>query len=790
MDRLIGKTISHYKILEKLGAGGMGVVYKAQDTMLERLVAIKFLPPYLDSDEKQTQRFLQEAKAASSLDHPNICTIHEINTTGDGNMFIVMAYYEGETLKEKLASGKVYPEPVEGWQVENSIDVGIQLAEGLMAAHRKGIVHRDIKPANIVITGDGIAKILDFGLAKVSGQQLTKSNTTLGTLAYSPPEQLRGQEVDQRADIWSTGVVLYQMLTGKRPFTGETEEALFFSILNDDPNPIITEDDNGDALSAIINKTLQKRPENRYQQTEALLNDLKSIQSGTGDSTATTQEICCPPNQQDKRPLIWAGVLTILAIFTFLFWITKDNLFHKTPSQNARRIAVLPFDNISPDSQNEYFADGMTEEMISRLSQISGLDVIARSSVMQYKNVQRDIKEIGKKLKVGSLLTGSIRKNDVQMRISVQLITVEDQTNLWSQDYSREFESVFAVQQDIAEQVAEALQIELLAGEQLQLAKSLTENTEAHQLYLKGRFAMYEFDEEGLNKAKSYFQQAIALDSSFALAYSGLSDSYYFLSNAYLPPDVAMPNARNAAQTAINLDSSLAEAYASLATFYAFYDWNWPKAERLFKKAISLNSNYANAYHYYGIMLCYFGRFKEAEAMFNKALLLDPLSLSIELTSIWPDLFQGKIETGLEKTHKIIEREPNFFPAYAMLGWLYERAGNYDLSIASFERYKEVSDYPWTVSFLGYIYARAGMIDKANAILDTLFTLEGQGVHISPSTIASIYVALSNRDEAFNWLERAYIEKDEELGRVNINWLFDDIRSDPRFTDLIKRMNF
>ncbi len=469
---MIGKTISHYHIIGQIGSGGMGVVYKAEDTKLKRTVALKFLPPELTRDPEAKARFIREAQAASTLDHPNICTIHEIDETPEGQLFIVMACYEGKTLKEKIKD--------EGLRIKEAVDITIQIAQGLEKAHEKGIIHRDIKPANIFITADGNVKILDFGLAKLAGQaQLTKDASTLGTVAYMSPEQISGENIDQRTDIWSLGVVLYEMLTGRSPFKGDYEQAIIYSILNEEPDSISSiRSDFPAELELVIQKAMHKDSMKRYRNVNELLIDLKTT----------------------KRNLE-------------VKWI--DYLEKAVPS-----IAVLPFVNMSADPENEYFSEGMSEDIINALSKIKDFRVAARTSTFSFKGEKIDLHEIGRKLKVETVLEGSVRKAGNRMRITAQLINVQDGYHLWSEQYDRVVADVFDIQDEITLAIVDALKVELLAGENLAVTKRYTDNVEAYNLYSKGRYYWNKMNTESFRKAIDHFQKAIAIDPSYALAYA------------------------------------------------------------------------------------------------------------------------------------------------------------------------------------------------------------------------------------------------------------------------------
>ncbi|MCZ6776598.1 MAG: protein kinase, partial [Ignavibacteria bacterium] len=506
---MVGRTISHYKILEKLGEGGMGTVYKAQDLKLDRSVALKFLPSYLSQAEEEKKRFVHEAKAASALDHPNICTIHEIDQTEDGQMFIAMACYEGKTVKEKIEHG---PPPL-----DQAIDITIQVAQGLAKAHSQGIIHRDLKPANIMVTNDGMVKILDFGLAKLAGQtKLTKTGATLGTAAYMSPEQVKGVSADHRIDIWAFGVVLYEMVTGKQPFAGDYEQAVMYSIIHEEVEPMTTlRNEVPPELEQLVQKAMNKDANERHENMDELLAELELVKHSfvAEDVRSSTRK---------EKPL---------------------------PS-----IAVLPFVNMSAHSENEYFSDGLAEELINALTKIKGLQIVARTSAFSFRGKEIDIREIGRKLNVRTVLEGSVRKAGNRLRITVQLVKVADGYQLWSERYDKEMDDVFAIQDEISLAIVERLKVELLSEEKATLAKRYTENPEAYSLYLKGRYYWNKRTAEGFRKAIENFRTAIAEDPTYASAYAGLADSYALLGDVgvtAIPPKEAFSNAKTTVQKAL-----------------------------------------------------------------------------------------------------------------------------------------------------------------------------------------------------------------------------------------------
>jgi serine/threonine protein kinase len=574
---MIGETISHYKITEKLGEGGMGVVYKAEDTRLKRSVALKFLSPELMGSEEWKHRFIREAQAASALDHPSICTTYEIDEIDD-QTFIAMSYIEGRSLAERIESGPL--------EAAEAVRIAIQVAEGLQRAHRKGIVHRDIKPANIMLTDDGHAKILDFGLAKLADRtRLTKTATVMGTVSYMSPEQARGEAVNYGADIWSLGVVIYEMLTGEVPFDGANDQAVIYSILNKEPEPISSiREDMPHALDEAVRKMLRKESEERYEDMDSLIGDLKRAQSGLAAS---------PMPEEESSP----------------------------------SIAVLPFTNMSADPDQEYFCDGLAEELINALTQIEDLHVVARTSAFSFKGQQLDVREIGRKLNVATVLEGSVRKAGNRLRITGQLVKVADGYHLWSERYDREMDDVFAIQDEITLAIVDKLKPRLLGEEKAKLAKSRAVDLEAYNLYLRGRWFAGQLAQEAFEKAIECYNQAIKKEPDYAPAYAGLADCHTWL--PFVGPFESkkiMPKARKAALKALQLDDNLAEAHSSMALIKSLYDWDWESGEREYKRAIELNPGVAFIHQRYAMFLMYMGRHDEAINEAERALELDPLS--------------------------------------------------------------------------------------------------------------------------------------------------------------------
>jgi serine/threonine protein kinase/Tfp pilus assembly protein PilF len=738
---MINKTISHYRILEKLGEGGMGVVYKAQDTKLDRIVALKFLPKHLLCDAEAKARFEHEAKAASSLNHPNITTIHEIDEF-EGECFIAMEYVEGKSLKELLKEKTL--------SLKEVLDIAIQICEGLLVAHEKGIVHRDIKSENIMLTSRGQVKIMDFGLAKLKGiTGLTKDGSTLGTAAYMSPEQAKGEEVDNKSDIFSFGVVLYELLTKQLPFAGEHPAAIIYSIINEEPQPIARYNNQVSAkLEEIVFKALAKDKEERYQHIDDLWADLAKAR---------------------KEPEI-SGVSSI--------------------GKSQPSIAVLPFTNLSADKEQDYFCDGMAEEIINALTHVEGLRVVARTSAFAFKGKQEDIREIGKKLNVETLLEGSVRKAGNRVRISAQLVNVADGYHLWSERFDREMEDVFAIQDEISLAIVDKLKVKLLGEEKVALVKRYTDNFEAYNLHLKGRYFWNKRTEGDLKKAIAYFEQAIQSDPSFAPAYAGLAESYNDLPNySSFPPDQAYPKAKEAALEALELDNTLAEAHASLGLIRSEYEWDWSGAEKEFKQAIELNPACVTAHYWYGLLLAYLGEFNRAIKEMKRALELDPLSLVIHKHLGLILLLAGQLDEAIEVLKKGMEMEPNAIFMHWLMALALGRKGLYKEAITETQKEKELHKEcpPIIDASLGVAYIRMGEIDKGKEVLkDLLKTANNR--YIPPYALAWLHFALGSDDEGFIWLEKAYEQRDIWLRYLKVDTSLESLRSDPRFLALMKKM--
>ena len=736
---MIGKTISHYRVLEKLGQGAMGAVYKALDLKLDRPVAIKFLTPGFTSDLKA--RFAGEAKAASALDHTNICTIYEFDETPDGEMFIVMAYCPGENLRARLKGGTL--------PLEEAISIAFQVAQGLVMAHSMGVLHRDVKPANLMLTPNGV-KIVDFGVAKLlAGKDRTDAGAILGTIPYMSPEQLNAKPVDARTDIWSWGAVAYEMLAGRQPFQGESELSTAELILKQEPLPLTHfRPDIPEDLDAIIMQSLQKRPEDRPQTAHELVQAMRPLTLGSGMAAATAESVV------------------------------------QTPS-----IAVLPFVNLSPEPDSEYFSDGLTEELIHALSQLHNLRVVSRTSAFEFKAKPQSVRRIGAQLKVTKVVEGSVRKLGQRLRVSAQLVSTSDGYCLWSQRFDREIKDIFEIQDEIANQITEALKTRLSQDAQPILLKRRTENVEAYDLYLRGRCQWNKRSGEGLQRSLEYFELALAQDPGYAPAYSGIADYHIAVASWGLAtPTDAWPKAKEAAERALAIDDTLAEAHASMGTIHMWYEWNWSAAEQDFRRAIDLNPGHPNAHVQYNLLFLQTGRFGEAEREIRTALATDPLSIRINSYLAGLFHYRGEYDRSLEQCGRALELDPKDIELHIVLALNYEQKGMYKDAIRELEQARELSDNnPLILGPLGSCYAAAGDHARARSSLAEL-DRASQVTYVAPITWVMIYLGLREFDRAFEWLEKAAQVRDVLICYLGVGPIYECIRSDPRYTDLVRRI--
>jgi len=770
---LIGQTVSHYKILEKLGAGGMGVVYKAEDTKLGRLVALKFLPADLTRDPEAKQRFILEARAASSLQHENICTIHDIDETPDRQLFIVMDYYQGETLKETISKG---PLPL-----DRAVDLAVQTAAGLKEAHDHGIVHRDIKPANILITEKGQVKIMDFGLAKLMGRaRLTKSSSTVGTVAYMSPEQARGEEVDQRTDIWSLGVVFYEILTGQLPFKGEYEQSVIYSILNEKPKPLkVLRPELSDEFNRTIDKAIAKIPAKRYSQMKEFVADLKRLQIHLAFTEADNKS-----SVHHKKYFFYlaGGLLTLI----LLVFIANIHSIIKTPAV-IDSIAVLPFQNLSADPEQEYFSDGMTDALITELSKIRALRVISRTSVMHYKKTDKTLPQIAGELHVKAIVEGSVQRVNDVVRINAQLVRAEPEEHLWAKPFTKNFANIFELESEVAQAIAGEIKITLTPEERKQLSRSGPVNPAAHEAYLKGRFFINKLNKADVKKGISCFEQAIAVDSSYALAYAGLAEGYDNLwSWGGMLEEDAFPIIKSLAMKALSIDPNLAEPYALIADI-ATAEWDWQVAEENYQRAIGLNQNYATGLAYYGWYLVMMNRPEEALSMLKRAIEIDPLWPFPKSELALAYMFGRQFDSAMTQINEALTIDSTFVVARVFLGDLYWWQGNFEKAIAQYQKAVARGD-PYDLLLVSYCYARSGNVIKAREILS-----EARAKDIKSALYAIAYMGLGEWDHAFKSLDLAYEQHDSTLLVIisvphGFDSELDRFRAEPRFLAFVKKM--
>ena len=792
-----GDQVGRYQIRSLLGAGGMGQVYLAHDTQLDRPVALKMLPHDFTKDADRLRRFNLEAKATSALNHPHILTIHEIGES-DGAFFIATEFIDGVTLRAHMARSAL--------KISESLDIASQITSALTAAHQAGIVHRDIKPENIMLRKDGYVKVLDFGLAKLSEQRNVDSEAVtlaetdpgvvMGTVGYMSPEQARGLPVDARTDIFSMGVVLFEMLTGRSPFEGNSASSVLVSILEREPPPISRYIPNAPSeLQRIMTRSLAKRRDERYQTVRDLHVDLKAfkqefdfqikLEGVTGSDDIDPRSVATGVERAIKTVGEYEGTV-----------VNKLNPTRERVSQTTRRmsrdqpidsLAVLPFVNASQDPGAEYLSDGITETIINSLSQMAQLRVMARSTVFRYKGQEVDPIEVGNALDVRAVMLGRVLQLGDQLVIKTELVDVADGSQLWGAQYNRKPADILAVQDEIAGEIFEKLRLRLTGEHKKQLVKRYTDNTEAYQHYLKGRFYTSKATADGLNKGIEYFNQAIEIDPTYALAYSGLAEAYYGLSSAHIAPKEAMPKARAAAVKALEMDDALAEAHASLALVKVFFEWDWSGAEKEYRRAIELNPGYASAHHWYGWYLALMGRLDEATAEMKRAQELDPLSLEITADLGLSFFFARRYDVAIEEFQKALDMDKNFIWARFFIGWADEQQGLIDKAITEYQRALDVENAMVIKAALGHAYAIGGREEEARAVL-TESQEATDGKHLSPYDYAIIHTALDEKEKAFACLEQAYDNRSEALVWLKVDPRLDPLRADPQFINLMQRV--
>ena len=857
---MIGTTIAHYKVLRELGRGGMGIVYLADDPRLRRKVAIKALPPEAARDPVRRKRFELEARAAAALNHPGIAQVHQLEEQGE-DLYIVFEYVEGCALRSMARQG--------GAPQEELFNLATGIARALAAAHAQGIVHRDLKPENVLVTASGETKILDFGLARMENNALdtttvsialTTAGTIVGTVGYMSPEQLQCKDLDFRSDIFSFGVMLYELACGTHPFQGSNPASTIANILNEQPPPLTSANPlTPPELERIVSKCLRKKREERYQSTSDLVVDLENFQRNSGEK---------PPVQSLQSRVIGFGVYEVdvrarelrkhgvkiklqekpfAALIALLErdgeLVTREELskklwaadtfvdfdhslggaIHKLrlalndtaknprfietlagrgfrlivpvrktaweKSESRKRVlAVLPLENLEKDLEQEYFADGLTEEMISQLGRISPatLGVIARASAMRYKHTTKAVKQIGTELGVDFLVEGTVRRSGNRLRISVELIQVSDETQLWSSTYDRPVKNVFLIQAEVARQIAHALTLELVPQQGKQRLSDA--NLKAYELYLQGRYHWEKRTEEGFSTGFELFRRAVDADPSYELPYLGLADSYaVFGFYGTLPPKDAYEKAKSAALTALKINEQLPEAHSALAFATLEYDWDWAAAEREHRRAIEINPNCATAYHWYGLNLTQVGRFKEALTALEKASELDPLSVAVPTQIGWLMYFSRRYEQAITKLRGAIESDPQFALAHYFLGMTLTQHGMYPEAIRELQQAVQLTvEHPACVGALALAYALCGKRPEWQKNFDKLKSLSERR-HVSPYYFAYALMASNESDKIIEWLEKAYDERSGWLIYSRIEPAFDKLRPDPRFVELMQR---
>ncbi len=777
---MIGKVISHYKILEKLGGGGMGVVFKAEDTRLRRLVALKFLPPELTLDSESRQRFVHEAQAASALQHAETCVVHDIDETPDGQMFIVMEYINGETLKKKIERGPL--------KIEDAIEIAIQVSQGLAKAHEHNIIHRDIKPANIMVTSEGEAKILDFGLAKLTGMGIVQTTGGRGTVAYMCPEQIRGNPVDHRCDLWALGVLFYEMLAGRLPFNGEYAEPMMYSIVNEEPKPLSHyRPDVPAGLHAIIERLLQRDPSERYQHATELLADLRSVTEADGLTLAKRKPTS--RNRLRRRRLLgYVGVPLLMT--TLLLAFGWPYLF---PERGERKlVVVLPVKSISSEPGQEWLADGMTDALTGQLAQISGLRVISLSTAVKYKGTNKTPPEIAEELGVDYLVESTTSRSETNRVVSARLVDAGNGEYVWAKNFESEPEAVFNLFGEIAQALVSEIGTELTPQERERFASVLPVNPEAYELWVKGMYHLNKLTFDEVEEATDYFRKAIEIDSTFARAYVGLVycyaiPTYYGL----IPREEGISKIRGALAKALELDENLAFAYQGLGGFRLNQEWDWEGAEEAFKRALELNPNLSgfmgSEYAWY---LMTMGRQKESIVEAERLLSLDPLSYVTRWIVITAYYYAREHEEAIEMCRRTIELDPEDARIYWEMAVNYEQLGQHGDAHQSRIAAMRLSATPAeAIALYDSLYRQLG----PDAYPQWMFMRAGPQSCESAYglvTAAWIHVRLGEKEKALDVLEEAYEKREGIMITINADPRWDLLRGEPRFLDLLRRMKF
>lgn len=775
---LPGKLLGPYKILGLLGSGGMGEVYLAHDSRLCRNVALKLLPAHFVTNKDRLHRFQKEARAASALNHPNIITIHEIGETESAH-YLVLELIEGDTLRALLNGSRL--------GLVRAVEIAIQTASALAAAHAAGIVHRDIKPENIMIRRDDYVKVLDFGIAKlIEGSEClapamclsveTSPGLVMGTTHYMSPEQAQGLEVDERTDIWSLGVVLFEMVTGQLPFKGKTPSHTVVSIVEQALPRLVNEREVPAALERILVKALQKSPGERYPTIKEMLADLKTLhrELDSGVRANTTQN--------------WTtAIVALVVLFTMLAGVVY---FTRSSKQSINSLAILPFVNATPDHNTEHLSEGITEGLINNLSQVPKLRVIARGTVFSFNGKDSDPQRVGNKLGVDAVVTGRVTQLADTLVIQVDLVDVSSGAQIWGERFNRKLTDVATMQEDISREISSKLHLQMTDEERSRVSRRHTINAEAYQSYLKGRYHWNKRTPDGLKKSIEYFNEALEKDPAYGQAYAGIADSYNTLARFnLLHPQEAYPKARAAATKALEIDETLSEAHASLAVVKMDYEWDLPGAEREFKRAITLNPGYPGAHQWYGLLLAARGQTEEALAEMKRAHDLDPLSLIIDMGLGGLYIYAHQYDQAIAHFEKTRELHPEAFQPDSNLAYVYEIKGMKDEAVAAYLKSRTLAgDSAERVSAFKTTYAVAGWKGYLQRRVDEM-KAQARLKYVSPFSIALVYAQMGEKTQALTWLEKTYEERNYRLLFIRIDPRLDSLRSEPRFIDLMKRID-
>lgn len=766
-----------YRIVDEIGRGGMGIVYKADDISLQRTVALKFLPAQWTADPEARERFVHEARAASALDHPNICNIHEIGEAADDRMYIAMAFYEGESLREKIKPGPL--------KQEEALGIAIQAATGMAKAHHKGIVHRDIKPANMLITSDGVVKVLDFGLAKLAGQvKLTREGTTMGTVAYMSPEQAKGEAVDQRTDIWSLGVVLYEMLSGTLPFKGDIERTVIRSILEQEPERLAgLRKDLPAGLENIVFKALSKNPADRYPSMDELLEDLQSVAAGLQPVRAASMIFrgrLLGFKKVHAYPAL-AGIL-ILAIAAALMIFPKR-------SQAFDSIAILPLENLTKDPAQDYFSDGIHEALITDFGRLGGLKrVMARGSVMRYKGTKKSPHEIAQELKVEALITGAVLRSGNRVRVTAQLIDPATDAQIWARSYEHDESDILSLQNEIVSEITREVRVNLTPQEETRLASAGKINPQAYEAYLKGRYHLYKLTRPDIDNALQYFELALKTDPNYALAYAGIAVAWSARQQQGLASaSETTPRVAKAAAKALELDSTLAEVHYALAVIRTWVYWDWEGAETEFRTAIDLNPNYPDALAYYSHLLNILGRPKEAMSQIERALAVDPFNSLFQALYGMDLMYARRYDDAIGLLRETLKISPDDPVALSTLRSALHMKHLDTEALEVWRRSYAARGDREAEEALARGFEEGGYSGALRRVAETLVA-RSKTAYVSPWQIGTLYTRAGKNDEALDWLEKAYLARDQNMPYLGVDPIFDTLRDDPRYQGLLRKM--